>query len=62
MAAVGESVSNNKRKGDGQRKFQEEAGKTKKKKYNCKHKKLGRKIILSCAEAMKWMNTLNAVA
>ena len=38
MAAVGESVSNNKRKGDGQRKFQEEAGKTKKKKYNCKHK------------------------
>ena len=31
MASVGESVSINKRKGDGQRELQEEAGKSKKK-------------------------------
>ena len=30
MASVGESVSNNKCKGDGQRELQEEAGKSKK--------------------------------
>ena len=33
MASVGESVSTNKRKGDGQRELQEEAGKSEKKKH-----------------------------
>ena len=36
MASVGESVSTNKRKGDGQRELQEEARKSKKKMYSCK--------------------------
>ena len=34
MAFVGESVSTNKRKGDGLREVQEEVGKSKKTKYN----------------------------
>ena len=38
MASVGESVSTNKRKGDGQRELQEEEGKSKKKMYSCKYK------------------------
>ena len=58
MASVGESVSINKRDGDGQRELQEEAGKTKKRSIVASTSKLGRKIILSYVEAIKGMNTL----
>ena len=37
MASVGESACTNKCKTDGQRELQEEAGKSKKKKYSCKY-------------------------
>ena len=65
MASVGESVSTNKRKGDGQRKLQEEAGKSKEKKYSCKYQArllyTASKINLSYIEAINRMNTLNVI-
>ena len=62
MASVGESVSSDKRKGNGQRELQEEAGKSKKKRcVAVSTSKLGRKIIFSYVKAIKGMNTLNVI-
>ena len=59
MTSVGESVTTNKCKEDGQRELQEEAGKSKKRSIASSTSKLGRKIILSYVLAIKGMNTLN---
>ena len=61
MASVGESVSPNKRKEDGQRELQEEAGKSKEKSIAATATKLGRKIILSYVEVVKGMKTINVI-
>ena len=51
MASVGESASTDKRKGNGQRELQEEAGKSKKRTVAASTSKLGRKLILSCVHS-----------
>ena len=61
MMSVGESVSTDKRKGDGQRELQEEAGKSFKKCVAVSASKLGRKIIFSYVKAIKGINTLNVI-
>ena len=61
MASVGESASTKKRKGDGQRELQDEAVKVKTRSIAAGTSKLERKIILSCVEAIKGMNTLNVI-
>ena len=62
MTSVGETVSTNKCKGDGQRELQEKASKSKKKRsVTASTSKLGRKIILSYVKAIKGMKTLNVI-
>ena len=53
MASVEESVSSDKRKGNGQRGLQEEAGKSKKKMYSCKYKQTWEKNYLFICKSHK---------
>ena len=63
MMSVEESVTGttNKRKEDGQRELQEEAGKSKQRSIAASPSKLGRKIIFLYVDAIKGMNTLNVI-
>ena len=60
MASVGESVSTNKRKGDGQRELQDYKKSRVKLKKSCIAARTS-KIILSYIEAIKGLNTLNVI-